>query len=148
MTARVPPVGPRGGPVRDRRGRGARGPLVLPGPLSRGWTAETPRDEFDDLVLQLVERLVRRWPTELADVEFGTEDVPELPSDWRDEPAPLGAVTPARPDAAARIVVFRRPVELRAKTVAEQSALVHEILVEHVAELLGRDPEDIDPPPR
>jgi hypothetical protein len=119
---------------------------VLPGPLSSGWTAESPRDEFDDLVLQHVERLVQRWPGELTDVEFGTEDVPALPDDWGDEPAPLGAVTPPRPDAPARVVVFRRPVELRAKTSGEQSALVHEILVEHVAELLGRDPEDIDPP--
>jgi hypothetical protein len=39
--------------------------------------------------------------------------------------------------------VFRRPVELRAKNRLERMALVNEILVEQIAELLGRDPGDI-----
>jgi hypothetical protein len=134
------------GRARDRRGRGPRGPMVLPGPLSTRCHVSTPRDEFDDLVVELVERIASRWQVELAKVEFGTEDVPELPPDWDDEPAPLGAVTQALPDAPARIVVFRRPIELRAKSRIEQSALVHEVLVENVAELLGRDPDEIDPP--
>jgi predicted Zn-dependent protease with MMP-like domain len=119
--------------------------MVLPGPLSSRRKVPTPRDEFDDLVIEVVERIASRWQTELAKVEFGTEDVPELPADWEDEPAPLGAVTQALPEAPARIVVFRRPIELRAKSRLERSQLVHEVLVENVAELLGRDPDEIDP---
>jgi zinicin-like metallopeptidase len=96
-------------------------------------------------VLSLVERLASRWESELEDVEFGTEDVPQIPDTWSDEPVPFGSYVPARPGAPARIVVFRRPIELRAATKEERAALVNEVLVEHIAELLGRDPSEIDP---
>jgi hypothetical protein len=93
----------------------------------------------------LVERLAARWESELEDVEFGTEDVPQIPAEWTDEPVPFGSSVPAGPGRPARIVVFRRPVELRAVTRAERTALVNEVLVEHIAALLGRDPSEIDP---
>lgn len=143
----LPVVGPRRGAARERRGRGVRGPLSLPGPLNPGGSEPRPtrRDEFDDLVLSLVERLGARWADELRGVEFGTEEVPTLPVDWTLEPIPLGALVRAGGGNPARIVVFRRPVELRAKTRGERAALVNEVLVEHIAELLGRDPADIDP---
>jgi len=140
-------VGPRTGPARDRHGRGLRGPLTLPGPLSPDGPEARPtrRAEFDDLVLSLVERLVARWESELEDVEFGTEDVPQIPDGWDDDPVPFGSCVPARGNSPARIVVFRRPVELRATTRIERTALVNEVLVEYIAELLGRDPSEIDP---
>ncbi len=96
-------------------------------------------------MLALVERLVARWESELEDVEFGTEDVPQIPDEWTDDPVPFGSCVPARGNAPARIVVFRRPVELRAVTQTERTALVNEVLVEYIAELLGRDPSEIDP---
>ena len=140
-------MGKRDGSTRDRHGRGPRGPLALPGPLSPDAPEVRPsrRAEFDELVLSLVERLATRWESELEEVEFGTEDVPQIPDDWTDEPVPFGAVVPARGDTPARIVVFRRPIELRAGSRAERTALVNEVLVEHIAELLGRDPSEIDP---
>jgi hypothetical protein len=96
-------------------------------------------------VLSLVERLVARWESELEDVEFGTEDVPQIPDGWDDDPVPFGSCVSARGNTPARIVVFRRPVELRATTRIERTALVNEVLVEYIAELLGRDPSEIDP---
>jgi hypothetical protein len=105
----------------------------------------TRRDEFDDLVLSLVERLSSRWRTELEEVEFGTEDVPQLPDDWTDEPVPFGSLTRGGPAGPHRIVLFRRPIELRATSRLDRAALVNEVLVEHVADLLGRDPAEIDP---
>jgi hypothetical protein len=95
-------------------------------------------------VVALVDRHLRRWGDELRDIEFGTEDVPELPADWAEEPVPFGSLTRPRDDTPGRIVVFRRPVEMRAKTRLEQLALVNEILVEHIADLLGRDPGEIE----
>ena len=82
----VPQVSPRAGRTRDRRGRGARGALTLPGPLSPSGRDPRPtrREEFEDLVLSVVERVTERWKGELGDVEFGTEDVPQLPPDWAD----------------------------------------------------------------
>ncbi len=143
----LPVVGKRGGPARERRGRGVRGPLTLPGPLSpRGTTPRpTRRDDFDELVLSLVERLSRRWQAEWGDVEFGTEDVPQLPEDWTDEPVPFGSLVRGSGATPHRIVLFRRPIELRATSRLERAALVNEVLVEHVADLLGRDPAEIDP---
>lgn len=138
----VPPREPQG---RDRHGRGPRGPLVLPGPLSRrAASRRTRREEFDDLVVAAVERLVGRWEHELDDVEFGTEDVPGLPDAWGDQAVPLASLVPARQGTPARIVLFRRPIELRSRGRAERADLVQEVLVEQVAELLGRDPDEID----
>ncbi|MGI8578736.1 MAG: metallopeptidase family protein [Nocardioidaceae bacterium] len=147
MRALLPIVARRTGAARERHGRGVRGPLALPGPLNSGGVKlhRTHREEFDDLVLTLVDRHLTRWEAELGDVEFGTEDVPQIPADWSDEPLPFGALTRARPGQPARIVVFRRPVELRANSRLERVALVNEILIEHIADLLGRDPDEIDP---
>ena len=58
---------------------------------------------------------------------------------------PFGSLVRGGPNRRTRIVLFRRPVELRARSRLERAALVNEVLVEHVADLLGRDPSDIDP---
>ena len=107
---------------------------------------------FDDLVRESVERLERRWP-QLSEVEFAVQDVPGPlpgepepdPDDARSDDVPLGRLLPAPKGGAARIVVYRRPVESRAKGRDERAALVHEIVVEQVADLLGLDPETVDP---
>ena len=139
-------VGQRRGPSRERHGRGLRGPVCLPGPLTPRGVDVRPsrRDDFDELVLSLVDRLAGRWEKELAGVEFGTEDVPQIPDDWADEQVPFASVVAAGPRQPARIVLFRRPIEARAKTRFERTALVHEVLVEHLAAFLGREPGEID----
>lgn len=103
------------------------------------------RVEFDELVLSLVDRLTQRWESELGEVEFGTEEVPQVPDSWGDEPLPFGSLVRAAEGRPARIVLFRKPIELRAPTRAERTALASEVLVEHIAALLGRDPGEIDP---
>lgn len=147
LPPRLPVVPRRLGATRERHGRGIRGPLTLPGPLSPGAPSIRPtrREEFDELVLSLVDRFGGRLEAELADVEFGTEDVPQIPVGWTDEPVPFGSLVPAGVRTPARIVLFRRPIEARVKTKLERAALVNEVLVEHIADLLGRDPAEIDP---
>ena len=44
-----------------------------------------------------------------------------------------------------RLVLFRRPIELRSQTRGDLSAMVLTVLVEQVSELLGRPPEEVDP---
>jgi len=138
-------AGRRVGSSRERRGRGLRGPVWLAGPLSprAAELRPTRRDEFDDLVLAVVDRLTDRVGDALSSVEFGTEDVPQLSDDWT-EPAPLGSLSPATAGTPARIVVFRRPVEMRAQTEAERTLLVHQEVLEHAAAFLGCDPADLD----
>lgn len=127
---------------RDRRGRGLRGPLLppdLPGFRTRA-------DRFDDLVLDAVERLERRWSRQLEGTEFAVEEVPpSQPAPWEHGGVPLGRYFPADAGLAPRIVVYRRPVETRALDDADLASLVRDVVVEQVAHLLDRAPEDVDP---
>lgn len=121
-----------------------RGPIAPPQvPL-----AASRADVFADLVQDSVDRLERRWP-QLADIDFLVLEVPRLEGRdeqaWSDEAVPLGGVVPARDGRRARVVVYRRPVEIRTKGRDERAALVHEVVVEQVAELLGLTPETVDP---
>ncbi|TLS46001.1 metallopeptidase family protein [Streptomyces montanus] len=144
----VPPVPPRAADPRprrrDRHGRGMRGPVAPPQvPLSA-----SRAEVFADLVQDSVERLERRWP-QLADIEFVVLEVPRLNpgrgGGWGDEAVPLGGTIAAHEGRPARVVVYRRPVEIRTKGRDERAALVHEVVVEQVAELLGLTPETVDP---
>jgi len=129
---------------RDRRGRGPRGPLLPPSlPAAR-----TRAERFDDDVLDAVERLEKRWSAELSGVEFGVEDVPPSdPAPWEHGTVPLGRYFPADPPAGLshRIVLYRRPIELRAEGRRDLADLVRDVVVEQVAHLLSRAPEDVDP---
>jgi predicted Zn-dependent protease with MMP-like domain len=144
----LPAVPPRrSGRTRDRRGRGRRGPLALPGPLTESGCplARSRAERFDELVLAAVDRIEGRWQDQLLAVEFGVEDTPPVDDSWAGRPVPLGALVLGTGAEPPRIVLFRRPVELRAESTDELAALVHDVLVEQVAELLGRSPEDVDP---
>jgi predicted Zn-dependent protease with MMP-like domain len=124
-----------------------RGPLAVRGPLApRGVPVARSRAErFDELVLDAVDQLERRFATELDRVEFAVEEVPDPRLSYRDDEVPLGTVIDAHHGEPPRIVIYRRPIELRATNAEELSALVHDVVVEQVAELLGRNPEEIDP---
>ncbi|SPT53323.1 Uncharacterized protein conserved in bacteria [Actinomyces bovis] len=127
---------------RDRHGRGLRGPL-LPAALP-AW--RTPSERFDELVIRVVQDLSRQVP-QVESIQFAVEEVP--PSD----PAPwergivLGRGFAAEPKAGlpARVVIYRRPVTSRAADRGELVELVHRVVVEQVATMLGRRPEEIDP---
>ncbi|TJZ42456.1 metallopeptidase family protein [Streptomyces piniterrae] len=123
-----------------------RGPIAPPQvPLS-----VTRADAFVDLVYDSRDRLERRWP-QLSEVDFliievpgfGRDDGPGHDAD--DGTVPLGRVLPAAGGHRDRIVIYRRPVEIRTKSRDERALLVHEVVVEQVAELLGLAPESVDP---
>jgi predicted Zn-dependent protease with MMP-like domain len=145
---------------RERHGRGLRGPLLaaraqvgdrpvrVPG-------ARTRSERFDDLVRDAIADLEERWHEQLEGVEFAVEDVPPPDSGWEegvvaDEtaggPVPLGRLLPAAPGTPPRVVVYRRPLEARATGRRDLGDLVHEVVVDQVAQLLGLDPDVIDPP--
>ncbi|MFI8852770.1 metallopeptidase family protein [Streptomyces sp. NPDC053499] len=128
---------------RDRHGRGMRGPIAPPQvPL-----AISRAEAFDDLVRDSVTRLERHWP-QLAGVEFAVQEVPRSDNGEvreGDEAVPLGRVTEGSGERPDRVIVFRRPVEIRSRTRDERALLVHEVVVEQVAELLGLAPESVDP---
>ncbi|PXY21092.1 metallopeptidase family protein [Prauserella muralis] len=139
---------------RDRHGRGLRGPLypaTLPAAASRA-------EKFDALVLDALEPIEARWRHELTRLDVAVDDVPEVREELppaqadgvlHDGSVPLSRLVPAGVDRAglptrARIVLYRRPLEARAKDPAELADLVHDVLVEQVAIYLGVEPDIID----
>jgi predicted Zn-dependent protease with MMP-like domain len=113
--------------------------------------------QFDDLVLEAVARLEPRWEAELSDVEFAVQEVPDADflsdGDGLGGGVPLARVVPGSADTSdpgspasgPRIVLFRRPLLARAEDEEELSELVFDVVVEEFAEILGVDPETVDP---
>ena len=141
-------------PNRDRHGRGLRGslyPSTLP-------AASTRAERFDALVLAALEPIEARWRTELTKLDVAVDDVPDVRGDedniaaegtLTDAGVPLARLVPAGVDrrgqpTKARIVLFRRPLEARARDGADLADLVHHVLVDQVANYLGVDPTIID----
>jgi len=128
-------------------------PATVPAARSRS-------ERFDALVLEALEPIEARWRTELTSLDVAVDDVPELRhgadqtsvSDQGvlgDGDIPLARLVPAGVDrrgqpTRARIVVYRRPLEVRARDGADLAELVHEVLVEQVAAYLGLDPDIIE----
>ena len=129
---------------RDRHERGLRGPLA---PATS--PATVPRSErFADLVVAAVDRLEPRWGARLAAVDVQIVDVPDVPAapgaDGVAE-VPLAAHRQAPGTRAATIVVYRRPVELRAPDRISRVDLVRDVVAEQLAEVLGVTPAELDP---
>ena len=95
--------------------------------------------------MEAVERLERRWADQLRDVEVVIEEVPPEPAPGDAVPVPLGRAEPAGPDQAAAVVVYRRPIEGRAPPGPGRAALILDVVIEEVAELLGLEPSTVDP---
>ncbi|MFT3900584.1 MAG: metallopeptidase family protein [Gordonia sp. (in: high G+C Gram-positive bacteria)] len=142
--------------ARDRRARGLRSPL-LPQTVP-AWTSRS--DEFDTVVIEVLAEIDRRWHDQLLELNIAVDDVPRmLPHDpasvqWpaevsADRAIPLARLIPAGIDTAgnatpAQIVVFRRPLEVRAKGRDDLAELVREVLVEQVATYLGIDEDTVE----
>jgi len=122
--------------------------------------ARTRAERFDALVLEALEPIELRWGSELSDLDLAVDEVPEVeqtsPDDvvWgqgvlADVGVPLAQLVPAGVDqeglpSRARIVIYRRPLEARARDGADLAELLHEVLVEQVAEYLNIEPDAVD----
>jgi predicted Zn-dependent protease with MMP-like domain len=104
-----------------------------------------PRERFDDLVLDTVTDIDRRWQDRLGLVEYAVEDAPQIPDDWSSGTVPLSSLVRGSGATPTRLVLFRRPIEHRCETRSDLEAMVLTVVVEQVAELLGIDPEVVDP---
>jgi len=124
---------------RERHGRGLRGPLA---PASS--PATVPRDErFGDLVVAAVDRLEPRWGRRLTAVDVEVYDVPDVGTGATE--IPLAAHRHDSRGRTATLVVYRRPVELRAPEHLARVDLVRDLVAEQLAELLGTTPGELDP---
>jgi hypothetical protein len=143
--------------LRSRRGRELRGPLLPP--TVPGWRSRA--ELFDMAVLEAYEPIERRWQDRVSTLDIAVDEIPRIsPKDpenvqWppeviADGPIALARLIPAGVDVRgnatrARIVLFRKPIERRAKDAIELSELLREILVAQVATYLGVEPSVIDP---
>ncbi len=127
--------------TRDRHGRGLRAPVHEPG--ARGYV--TRKERFDRIVAERARLLEERWGRAWGAVDFAVEDVPpSRPTAW-ERGVPLGRLFAAEPGLAARIVLYRHPIEQRAVDVNDLDALVRDILAENVGHLVSRPAEEVDP---
>ena len=100
-----------------------------------------------------VARLEPRWEAELAGIEFAVQEVPDEEIVGEEiVPVPLARIDPGEADPldaagarSPRIVLYRRPLLARAEDEDELSELIFDVVVEEFAELLGLDPDTIDP---
>jgi predicted Zn-dependent protease with MMP-like domain len=141
----------------SRARRGMRGPL-LPQTVP-GWRSRAER--FDMAVLEAYEPIERRWSSRVSTLDIAVDEIPRIsPKDpdsiqWppevvADGPIALARLIPAGVDVRgdttrARIVLFRKPIERRAKDTADLADLLHDVLVAQVATYLGVEPSVIDP---
>lgn len=80
----------------------------------------------------------------IAQVEFAIEDVPLL-EDWPHEWVPAARTFAQTGALPTRVVVYRRPIETRARSRVELRFLVADVVTEQIAELLAIPPEQVDP---
>ncbi|TDC96438.1 metallopeptidase family protein [Saccharopolyspora aridisoli] len=133
-----------------------RGPLYPSSvPVSRSRS-----QRFDALVLEALEPIEQRWHAELTQLDVAVDEVPEINNTapekvtWGDDVVvdanvPLARLVPAGVDkrglpTRARIVLYRRPLEARARDGTDMADLLHDVLVEQVATYLGLDPDVIE----
>jgi predicted Zn-dependent protease with MMP-like domain len=122
--------------------------------------ARSRSQRFDALVLEALEPIERRWRTELAQLDVAVDEVPEVKITtpervvWDedvvvDANVPLARLVPAGVDrrglpTRARVVLYRRPLEARARDGADMADLLHDVLVEQIAAYLRLSPDVIE----
>jgi predicted Zn-dependent protease with MMP-like domain len=116
--------------------------------------ASSPADRFDRLASEAVEHVEHRWREQLAGVEFAVDLVPSTDLDPAN-PAMDGAIEsggvllaqilPGKGRTPTHIVLYRKPIELRARGIEDLEDLLHDIVVQVIANYLGLEPEVVDP---
>lgn len=103
----------------------------------------TRSDDFDQTVLDALERVEQRIARPLDMVELAVEDVPRQdPAPWESDVA-LGRTFPGRSGAPARVVIYRRPIEARVLDHDELAELIEHVVTEQVAGVIGIHPDDL-----
>lgn len=134
-----------------------RGPLLPP--TAPGWRSRAER--FDMAVLEAYEPIGRRWQQRVSGLDVAVDETPRItaknpdnvhwpPEVVADGPIPLARLILAGVDVRghatrARIVLFRKPIELRTGDSTELGQLLQEILTVQVAIYLDVEPSVIDP---
>lgn len=137
-------TGPRPGRMRDRRGRGRRGPMSLPGPLSPAGVPahRTPREQFDALVADILAALEPHFVIEPDNVEIVLEEAPLIPPGWSED-VPTSIVTVE--GESTRITLFRLPITHRCAEPEDLEQELWSLILQRLGEIWHISPDDLDP---
>ena len=135
--------------LRDRHARGFRGQIARPNaytgspvPVSAGQS----RSEFFAVCVQdALAQVSDHCPRALASMDVGVEDVPSAFPVWAPQRVPLASAASATPTVNGQVVLYRRPLERRARTRPGLRILVFRTLVEQLSEATGIPTDEIDP---
>lgn len=134
---------------RERHGRGLRGPMAAPNPLTGAPVPlrqrPRPADFFTDCLRASISRTAKACPRALVGIDIGFEEVPGNLETWRSTRVPLAAAVPAHSGRNGQVVLFRRPLEHRASSRADLRRLVHRALLEQLSALTGIGLDELDP---
>ncbi len=131
-------------------------PAALPGHKTRS-------DLFDAAAVEAFTEIDARWHDHLTGLDVAVDDIPRMlprsdePVQWPDDvtadgQVPLARLIPAGVDVSGRptraqIILFRRPLELRAHDAEDLPEILREVLIEQVATYLGVDEETVEDGP-
>lgn len=101
---------------------------------------------FDSMVAAQIRRLNSAWSNLIKDVQFAVEDVPpSQPVLWESNKRIMSQAFPAYKGIPQRIVLYRLPLCTHVTSRAELQYAIRDEIVQRLAELYGRRPEEIDP---
>lgn len=134
---------------RERHGRGLRGPMAAPNPITGAPLPlkQRPRgaDYFAQCLGASIARTAAACPRAVVGIDIGFEEVPGNLTGWHSERVPLAAAVPAQAGQNGQVVLFRRPLEHRAHSRADLRRVVHRALVEQLSALTGIGVDELDP---
>lgn len=124
---------------RDRHGRGMRGPMMPP--RTPAWLSRN--DKFIELVREAITNLDERHGSRFRAIEISVELIPTI----RDlakagNEVALGRLVVGEPN---RVLLYRRPIELRSDNEHMRMHIIKDVLAEKIAELWGMTPSEVDP---
>lgn len=135
--------------IRDRHARGFRGRIALPNPYTGAPVpvggGQSPAQFFAVCVHDALAQITDHCPRALASMDVGVEDVPSSFPAWAPHRVPLAAAASATVSTNGQVVLYRRPLERRARTRPGLRILVFRTLVEQLSEATGIPTDEIDP---
>ena len=142
---RVRRAGRVGARIRDRRGRGMRGPAVAPARARAARAAAPAASASTTSCSASSPRSTSAGRTGSAWWSTPSRTPRRSPTTGPRAPCRCRRWCAAPAATPTRLVLFRRPIEHRCETRTDLEAMVLTIVVEQVAELLGIDAEEVDP---
>ncbi len=119
-------------------------PNSVAGQMLRRKHPTLPTSFFFQCVTEAIEAIEEAVPDALAHLDIGVEDVPDVSALWSRH-MPLAASVDGHGQKLPHIIIYRRPIELRASDKEQLRQLIFVALVEQVSVTTGLPVSALDP---